>query len=63
MLMYFIVFFVVGFFVGVIIEEEKVAMMLIIALSGLWAFIFGPWAIATFIELLIGYGLAKSIKN
>jgi hypothetical protein len=23
-----------------------------------WSFAYGPWAIATFIELLLGYGLA-----
>jgi len=49
--------------IGFVVEEEKSAMMAIVALSFLWAFIFGLWAIATFIELLIGYGIGKNMKN
>jgi hypothetical protein len=34
----------------------------IIAMSILWAFAMWPWAIATFIELLLGYSLARKIS-
>ena len=47
------------------IEDEVISNTLgsILVISILWAFAMGPWAIATFIELLIGYAVAKKMLN
>jgi len=36
---------------------------LIIGVTIGWAFAFGPWAIATFIELMIGFGVIQGLAN
>ncbi len=59
---FIIIFIIIGLILGVIIEDANKAIVAIIIISILWAFVFGPWAIATFIELLIGYNLMKKIK-
>lgn len=56
-------FLIVGMILGYVIEEQKSAFIVILIISVLWAFIFGFWAFATFIELLLGYGLANKIKK
>ena len=43
MLTFFIIFLVVGLILGVIVEDTKIAAILIIIISITWAFIFGPW--------------------
>lgn len=43
--------------------QDKIALGSILVISILWAFAMGPWAIATFIELLIGYAVAKKMLN
>lgn len=60
--MYFIMFLIVGMILGYLLDDKS-AIMAIVIISVLWAFIFGPWALATFIELLLGYGLVKKLKN
>ena len=57
---YIIVFIVTGFLLGYALQD-KIALGSILAISILWAFAMGPWAIATFIELLIGYAVAKKM--
>lgn len=54
---------VVGFFIGLLVEEEETAFGIILVITIIWAFIFGPWAIATFIELLVGYGIGLSLSR
>ena len=56
---FIIIFTVIGFIIGIVIKDNNTAMTAIIIMSVLWAFVMGPWAIATFIELLLGYSLAK----
>jgi len=58
---FIIIFTIIGFIVGVVIGNDNTAMGAIIIMSILWAFAMGPWAIATFIELLLGYSLARKI--
>jgi len=58
---FIIVFTIIGFIIGIVIKDDNTAMSAIIAMSILWAFAIGPWAIATFIELLLGYSLARKI--
>lgn len=60
--MYFIMFLIVGMILGYLLDDKS-AIMAIVIISVLWAFIFGPWGLATFIELLLGYGLVKKLKN
>ena len=59
---YIITFIIVGIIIGFAFEES-IATITIIVISVLWAFVMGPWAIATLIELSIGYALAKKIKG
>jgi len=58
---FIIVFMIIGFIIGVVIKNNNTAVGAIVVISILWAFAMGPWAIATFIELLIGYSLARKI--
>lgn len=62
MLFYFIIFCAAGFFIGAIIKNTRIAIAVIAAISLCWAFAFGPWALATFLELLLGYAVANSVK-
>ena len=63
MLLYFAIFCTVGFFIGVIIKSDKVAIATIVIISFCWAFFFGPWAFATFLELILGYAVANNAKK
>lgn len=54
-------FIIVGFLIGMFSDKESIAITIIIIISVLWAFGFGPWAVATFIELSIGYYIFKLI--
>lgn len=58
-ILYIVVFIIIGYFIGAIYQfEEGKAWTSIIVISVLWAFVMGPFAIATFIELVIGYKIA-----
>jgi hypothetical protein len=63
MLFYFVIFCIIGSFIGFILKDFKIAMVVIVAISICWAFVFGPWALATFIELMVGYAVGKIIKK
>lgn len=55
---------IVGYIIGVTVKDFEKSIIIILVISILWIFIFGIWAIATLIELLLGYLLAKRlIKN
>jgi hypothetical protein len=56
-------FLIVGGFLAVIIDNADKAKLVIILISIAWAFAFGPWAIATFIELILGFTLVNKLKN
>ena len=56
-------FLIIGFFIGKMTEDEGVAYGLILIVTIVWAFIYGPWAIATFIELVIGYILGAKLAT
>ena len=62
MLEYFIIFVIVGFILGLTLNNQ-IAIKIIIVLSILWIFVSGFWFIATFIELILGYTLAKRYIN
>ena len=61
-LMYFIIFVVIGGVIRIPLDEEKAfpAMLLI---TVVWFFIMGPWAVATFVELILGYSIVKKTKG
>ena len=59
---YIIVFVIIGMIMGYALEENT-AITGIVVISILWAFVMGPWAIATLIELSIGYALAKKLQG
>lgn len=52
---FIVLFLTIGYFIGKNTEDEGVAYGLILIITIAWAFFYGPWAIATFIELIIGY--------
>ncbi len=52
---FIILFVIIGFFIGKETEDKGAAFTLIIIITVAWAFPFGPWAIATFFELVVGY--------
>jgi len=58
---FIVIFTIIGFIIGVVIKDDNTAMGAIIVMSVLWAFAMGPWAIATFVELSLGYSLARNI--
>ena len=62
MIEYIVLFIGLGFFLGLFLEEEM-AMGWIIVLTIGWAFIMGPWAIATFVELFLGFSIAKGMRR
>ncbi len=56
MLMYFIVFIIIGFVIGALVKDISKAMPIIIAASILWGLISAPiWGIATLGELSLGF--------
>jgi LytS/YehU family sensor histidine kinase len=61
MLFYFVIFLIIGFVIGAVIKDSAKAMTAIIVVSLLWGLVFGPWALAAFVELMIGYALAKHL--
>lgn len=62
MLFFAVVFVILGLIIGSMLKEESVAITSILVITVIWAFVYGPWAIATLIELIVGYSLAKSMK-
>ncbi len=60
---FIILFVIIGFFIGKNIEDESFAYGLIILITVAWAFVFGPWAIATIIELAVGYIIGVKFAN
>ena len=63
MLFYAVTFCVIGAVLGVVLKNFKKALAVIVIISLCWAFVFGPWALATFIELMLGYAVVKVIIN
>jgi len=59
--------FAVGFVVlGLVLRfllGSAISLLVIIGITIGWFFAFGPWAIATFIELLIGYSIVQSLSD
>lgn len=62
MFFYFVVFVAVGFAIGMF-APEKVAAILIVGLTIAWAFVFGPWALASFIEMCLGGYFALKMRG
>lgn len=62
MLAYFIMFFIVGIVLGILLEQKQ-GIILILIISILWMFVFGPWALVTFFELLLGFFLVKKLNK
>jgi len=62
-LVYGVIFVVIGVMIGKLVKEEMIAYSLIGVITVIWFFIMGPWAIATFFELVIGYSLVVDGEN
>jgi len=63
MLSFFIMFLIVGGVLAVVIDNADTAKLVIILISIVWAFVFGPWAILTFFELVLAYAFVKKLKK
>ncbi|WP_158309272.1 hypothetical protein [Glaciecola punicea] len=48
---------------AVVIDNADTAKFVIILISIAWAFVFGPWAIVTFLELILGFTLVNKLKK
>ena len=58
MLFYLLCFCGLRLALGIIVENRKLSLTTIVLISLGWAFLYGPWAIATFVELLVVYAVA-----
>lgn len=59
----FAIGFVILGFVLRLLLGGTLSFLLIIGITIGWAFAFGPWAVATFIELMIGFGVVQGIAD
>ena len=59
---YFIGFIILGFVLRMFLSPV-VSGLIIVGISVGWAFVFGPWAVLTFIELMIGWGAIQAAAN
>jgi uncharacterized membrane protein (Fun14 family) len=56
MLMYFIVFTVIGFVIGTMVKDIEKSIPIIIGISILWGMIYAPvWGLAALGELSLGF--------
>ena len=63
MLFYAFIFIGLGAVLGLFIKNTQNVLVAIVAISVVWGIIWGPWAIVTLIELLIGYSLVGGFKK
>lgn len=61
MMLYFVLFCGIGLLIGFIIKKINFAIATIVVISVCWAFVYGPWALATFVELMLGFAVARVI--
>jgi hypothetical protein len=61
--MFAAIFLTIGFVIGLCDKSKKYGFWLIASITILWGFVFGPWAVATFIELVIGYLVSVTYFN
>ena len=65
-LFYFILFCAIGFILGLFFTVKGATNVILIVTIG-WAFVQGPWALATLGELLLGFGAGrvayKALRN
>jgi hypothetical protein len=62
-LSFIILFVFIGIIIGLFSNDESIAYGIIILISIGWFFLMGSWAIATLIELVIGYKIVVWLKN
>lgn len=63
MLFYFIIFCIIGFVLGVVIKNIKIALGIVAAITLCWTFAYGPWALATFFELILGVAVGRVVMK
>lgn len=62
-LFYAVMFICVGYALNRYIDNKTVVFSLFAGITVLWFFSMGPWALATLIELIIGYSLVDKPKK
>ena len=63
MLFYFILFCIIGCVLGFVVKNIKIALGIVVAISLCWAFVYGPWELATFLELMWGLAVARGVMR
>ncbi len=63
MLFYIIVFLTIGFVIGLFTKSGEVAYPVYGLIAIVWFFVWGPYAVLAFIELVLGDYLARRIKS
>ncbi len=59
---YFFIFIIVGFVIRLFLSPV-ISFSINVLISLVWAVIFGSWAIAAFIELMIGWGVVQAVQR
>lgn len=62
MIGFIITFVVIGIALGYFLKKE-VSFLFIGIITIAWAFLMGPWAVATLIELSLGYAIGEGMRN
>lgn len=63
MLMYFIIFSIVGFIIGKSTINENNAIGLIILIAIIWSIVYAPiWGLTSLGEMALGYFISRKIK-
>lgn len=62
MIGFMLIFLVIGFLIGLFLSEGAITIWIIVITAG-WALVMGPWAIATFLELVLGVAIANGVKK
>jgi biotin transporter BioY len=64
MLMYLVVFFIIGFIVAKIVKEKKKAFLIFICIAVLWGIVYVPmWGFVSLAEMLLGYFVVSFTKD
>lgn len=64
MLMYFIIFTIVGFIISAIVKEQEKSFMIFIVIAVLWSFVYSiVWGLVSFAEMALGFFILNMLKK
>ena len=62
MIGYIVVFVIIGISLGFYLKKEA-SYLFIGIITIAWAFVMGPWAVATLVELSLGHAIGQSMRS